>query len=61
MAEGRKSKTRVQLTPKKTVNICAKFTERRTVAHEYKIEPKMYEVLKENETLRRQLVTLKVN
>lgn len=49
------------LSPKKTLINTNKFEERRPMVTEIKYENKMYDVLKENELLKKELLSLKVN
>jgi hypothetical protein len=49
------------LSPKKTLINSTKFEERKPLFTEIKIENKVYEVLKENELLKKELVNLKIN
>lgn len=56
-----KSKSSNLLSPKKTIFSSTKLEERRPLITEIKIENKVYEVLKENELLKKELVNLKIN
>jgi hypothetical protein len=56
-----KSKSSNLLSTKKTMLSSTKLEERRPLITEIKIENKVYEVLKENELLKKELVNLKIN
>ncbi len=56
-----KNKSSNLLSPKKTLLSSTKLEERRPLITEIKIENKVYEVLKENELLKKELVNLKIN